>query len=721
MKRGAEKQLSKDDDPDDQVEEVQTGFQLAKDSDLAKREIRGLPKRRSPAVAPASGVPPPPSSSNPAVTPKFSTFSGFGSTGGATTPFTFAPSTLAGTPHKSAEAPQLSPPVVSDSASNATKKFASFLGPSSTAGAKPVLPSETPKPDASGDTDEVALKYYTSLRGLNSSLLSAVSKAIESDPFVDVADILEQYKKHRISVQQEYDGKSFQPTTQSTSTLSTKPSIPAAPLSFGKPATSAPTTMSTGFTAFSAPSAPLSSAAPASGFTSFTPTLSASGAKSSFFNFPAASSTSSDSKPAGVTSSSPSSGFGTSSSSLFKSTTPFMSKEAESTPPLKSAFAFGTSPAAGSTASTLPFGSSQPSSSTSLFGNPPKTSTLFGPDKSASEDKDKDGSALSAPAVGPSPFSSVSGTKLFGDTVGASTPGSIFGSATTKSDKDKEKEGEKEKDSSSKPSLPPIGSVFGTSFGSSAKPSPFSFGTTSSTTTPASFGFGVASTGASEGSPPPKAGNVGFSFGSPSRTSSPASSSIFGSAPTPAPAPAPAGSTGTTPAPGSTPHVDVASSAAPRADTPATEGSLDEEALARTQSPGLHGGEGDGEEDEETTYTVKSKVFKFTTDREGAHTWSEMGIGMLRLKKHKETNARRVILRSSATGKIIINFRIYTGLLPKRTGKTVAFTGHITSPGKDTQTVQYRLRVATEAAATEMAEAIEREVRLVQAESTPTT
>jgi len=44
-------------------------------------------------------------------------------------------------------------------------------------------------------------------------------------------------------------------------------------------------------------------------------------------------------------------------------------------------------------------------------------------------------------------------------------------------------------------------------------------------------------------------------------------------------------------------------------------------------SPGLHGGEGDGEEDEETTYTVKTRVFKFTTDREGASAWSEMGVG----------------------------------------------------------------------------------------------
>jgi nucleoporin NUP2 len=103
---------------------------------------------------------------------------------------------------------------------------------------------------------------------------------------------------------------------------------------------------------------------------------------------------------------------------------------------------------------------------------------------------------------------------------------------------------------------------------------------------------------------------------------------------------------------------------------------LEEDGLARTQSPGLNGGEGEGEEDEETTYTVKAKVFKFSTDRAGAPTWSEMGvgayfslsllgptfiilsrslcIGMLRLKKHKETNARRVILRSNTTGKIII-------------------------------------------------------------------
>ncbi|KAI0254045.1 hypothetical protein BJV78DRAFT_1188183 [Lactifluus subvellereus] len=725
MKRGAEKQLSKDDDPDDEVEEVQTGFQMAKGSELARREIRGLPKRRSPAVAPALGVPPPPpSSTNPAVTPKFGSFSGFGSTSGATTPFTFAP---AGPPQKPAEAPQpsaiqTSVPAVSENASNATKKFASFLGPSSTAGAKPVLSSETPKADASGDTDEVALKYYTSLRGLNSSFLSAVSKAIESDPFVDIADILEQYKKHRISVQQEYDGKSSQATAQSAPSPPSKPSVPAAPFSFGKPATSAPATMPApppSFAGFPAQSATLGSIAPATGFT---PSLAAPTIKPSPLTFPSTTPTSSDPKPGGVGSSSSLPGFagGTSSSSFFKSTASLTSKEAESAPPLKHTFSFGAPAPAGPTLSAFPFGGGQPSFSTPLFGNPPKTSALFGSDKAAPEDRDqdKDKPASSAPALGQSPFSIAPGTKLmFGDTAGSSSSGSVFSTTTTKSadEKDKEKEREREKDNK----LPPLGSVFGSPFGSPAKLSPFTFGGAASGT-PATFGFGVASS-ASEGSPPPKAGSVGFSFGSPSRTppqTTPVPSSIFGSAS----ASASVSASSTTAVPASTPgstHVDVPASAASRADTPATEGSQDDDGLARTQSPGLHGGEGEGEEDEETTHTVKAKVFKFTTDREGAPTWSEMGIGMLRLKKHTETNARRIILRSTTTGKIIINFRIYSGLQPKRTGKTVAFTGHITSPGKDAQTVQYRLRVASEAVAIEMAEAIEREVRLVQAEATP--
>ena len=63
-------------------------------------------------------------------------------------------------------------PATSDSASNATKTFASFLGPSSTAGANPVVsssPSGTSKSDASGDTDEASLGH--------TSVMAAASQA----------------------------------------------------------------------------------------------------------------------------------------------------------------------------------------------------------------------------------------------------------------------------------------------------------------------------------------------------------------------------------------------------------------------------------------------------------------------------------------------------------------------------------------------------------------
>ncbi|KAI0305728.1 hypothetical protein B0F90DRAFT_1666544 [Multifurca ochricompacta] len=658
MKRGAEKQLSKDEDPDDEVEQVQSGFQIARESELAKREIKGLPKRRSPAILTG----PPTTSAAPAGAVKFGSFAGFGAAGGVLSPFTFASSAQAA-------------PAISESASNATKKFASFLGPSSTAGAKPVVSSETTRSDASGDTDEAALKYYTSLRGLNASFLSVVSKVIESDPFIDIADILEQYKKHRISVQQEYDGKSSQVATQSAPSL-TKPSIPTASLSFSKPATSAFATMPvppSSFAGFPAPSATPSFVTPASGFT---PSPAASTVKPSPFSFPSAPPAFSDPKSASLAPTSSLSGFaaGAESSSLFKSSASFTQKEGEFTPSSKPAFSFGTpGPAV---------------SSTTPFGNLPKVSTPFGSDKTVPEEKDNDDD------------------KERESSFHLRLRHLAFPSRLSTEDREKEKDGKAAATTTTS-------SIFGGTFGSPAKSSPFTFGAAAAAT-PAPFGFGVTSSG-SEGSPPPKAGSVGFSFGSPSHSPSqptaPAPGLAFNFASTSASAPPSAAGSAST-------HLEIPS-AAPRADTPATEGSQEDDGLARMLSPDIHGGEGEGEEDEETTYTVKAKVFKFTTDREGAPTWSEMGIGMLRLKKHKETNVRRVILRSSTTGKIIINFRIYPGLQPKRSAKTIAFTGHITLPGKDAQSVQYRLRVGTEATAVEMTEAIEREVRIIQAEAGP--
>ncbi|TFY81209.1 hypothetical protein EWM64_g2795, partial [Hericium alpestre] len=128
-------------------------------------------------------------------------------------------------------------------------------------------------------------------------------------------------------------------------------------------------------------------------------------------------------------------------------------------------------------------------------------------------------------------------------------------------------------------------------------------------------------------------------------------------------------------------------------------------------SPGLHDQEGEGEEDEDTVHAVKTKVFKLTEGKDKEKRWGDMGVGILRLKKHKTTGARRMILRQSTTGKIIINFRIYPGLSPTLGKKNaVSFIGH----GEDGAAIPYMLRFSKPEDGSELKATIEREVAAVK-------
>ena len=105
---------------------------------------------------------------------------------------------------------------------------------------------------------------------------------------------------------------------------------------------------------------------------------------------------------------------------------------------------------------------------------------------------------------------------------------------------------------------------------------------------------------------------------------------------------------------------------------------------------------------------------------------------MLRLKKHKVSGSRRVLLRNSSTGKITIvcnfftslngahtnspylqNFNIYSGLNPSLGPKTVTFVGH----DENGISVTYRLRTPTEQHATELKDAMNREIAFVKGDS----
>jgi len=136
----------------------------------------------------------------------------------------------------------------------------------------------------------------------------------------------------------------------------------------------------------------------------------------------------------------------------------------------------------------------------------------------------------------------------------------------------------------------------------------------------------------------------------------------------------------------------------------------------------VHDQEGEGEEDEETTHSVKAKVYSLNKE-EGA--WKELGVGVLKVKMHKETGARRLLLRNSSTGKIAIvsqfhrlcfhaswrahiflqNFRIHAAMKPSITKQVVSLMGH-DDKGNG---VPYRLRVKTEQAAQELKDVLDKE------------
>ncbi|KAG0698127.1 hypothetical protein DFH29DRAFT_1019689 [Suillus ampliporus] len=620
MKRGAERQISKDDN--DEIEEVDDpgkGFQKADDSVLIKRQIRGLPKRvmassKASSFAGLSNAPLPPADSEPPASPKFGGFSGFGS-GAASSPFSFTP------PAPTAFAASN----VAPSASAATRGYASVVQSASAANASPSTPDE--------DYDS-ALKYYQSIRGLNVSFLSAIQKAVNQDPFVDIAGLLESYKNLRTTVQTDLDSSS---KATSQKAPASAPPVPekAAPSATGFPSSSTNSTPAPTFsfgaktsedTAVS-PSPFGTSEAPKSAFSFGTKSDDSISSGPNPFSFapPPAPATNKDREDSTKSSSS---AFGSSSNipNFFASSKPASSTFSDLSS--KPTSAFGTT--------TSLFGNSTDSSKPSLFT--PGSSDLFNK-VSAKTD------------TGNEETKTGSTTGLFGSSSFTPTPSAFTSTGTDK----------------------PTG-AFGTfGGGSPPKGNGFTFGKVGgSIGNPVGFGFGVAKpadgASASSSSTPAE-----FSFGAPATKSA-------------------------------SPPMDVTSRSGSQAAV-GDEGAQDDAKLLPTSN---HDGEGEGEEDEETMHTVKAKVFKLSKTSDKSE-WKELGVGMFRLKKHNETGARRALMRNSATGRIIMNFRLFASLTPTLLKTMVSFVGH-----DDGAPASFRIRVKSAEQAQELKDALDREVTAVK-------
>ncbi|KAJ7141472.1 hypothetical protein C8R44DRAFT_867092 [Mycena epipterygia] len=619
MKRGAERQISKGDD-DQEIEEISGdgAFSKADDAILATRKIKGMPRRMAGSPSPFSAPSPDAAVTNgaaetPATPPpsKFSSFSGFGTPASGGNPFSFTPPTSspgfppappkAGSNIFGASTGSPTPSTlfgsaaVAPTASNAAKTFASFLGDSSSskpaANSAPPPPPQPNAPDStSGDADvgdEAALKYYSSLRGLNVSILAAITKAIDQDPFADVASILTRYSSLRVDVQKEFDAQSKPDTARSSA---------PSPSPFGaRPAVAAPPT----------PAAPLKMPAPPVVFSGFGKPAAAAAATP-----PPKTNGTADAPPAP-----PANPFSFGSSSSASTST--------STAPKPSSL-FGSS-----SSGTSPFGSSS-STTASPFGAGPQ-STLFGSGASPFG---------SGPSTTASPFGAASSPSPFG---AKPTPSSLFSGGGSNA------------------------------FGSSSSP----FGGGGSIGNPVGFGFGSPK-GAGETSKETKDGDGDAAEAEVEE--------VDGDA-------------------GTSQETDKAST--PGAGT-GDEGST---MLFGSETPTGMDAEGEGEEDEETVHSARIKAFRMHKTEDGGNGWLDIGIGILRLKKHKETSARRLLLRNSHSGKIQINFALYSGFKVSQSKKSLTFVGHDETSKAQT----YSLRFRSEEVAKEFNGFLEKEVAQVKA------
>ncbi|KDE05471.1 hypothetical protein MVLG_04161 [Microbotryum lychnidis-dioicae p1A1 Lamole] len=321
-KRGADKQLTdqnwerdaSDDEDNNSTGSGEASFKTAAPEALAGRRIRGLPQRKGaggPTPAAATST-----SSAAAPTPSpFGSFSGFGAAPGiptsnpfagfgstptapsteetpakpnpfAATTFSFGSTAPSSDTTANKPAPSAAPSTgfslggSSFGASSTTtpSTTAALFGSASTSaftfGSTPKQPEPT-KPSTNGgsDTTTPALTYYLGLRGLNISLLEALTKEIDADPFMNLAgqgfDAMKQkYESLRTKIEADYikaGGKADANGFSAASTSSTSSSTPA--FSFSSSSSSTPA-----FSFSTAPSdpAPASSPAAAPSFSSFT-------------------------------------------------------------------------------------------------------------------------------------------------------------------------------------------------------------------------------------------------------------------------------------------------------------------------------------------------------------------------------------------------------------------------------------------------------------------
>lgn len=147
---------------------------------------------------------------------------------------------------------------------------------------------------------------------------------------------------------------------------------------------------------------------------------------------------------------------------------------------------------------------------------------------------------------------------------------------------------------------------------------------------------------------------------------------------------------------------DTPSAATPTAETskeePKEDGTADGEEEKEASNNSDLTAKGPGEEDEDSLYEKKTKIYQV----EGS-TPKQMGLGLLRVLKHKTTNKTRVLVRAEPSGRVLLNTLLRSSFKYNANGPSVSVMS-VTEEGKP---VTYLLRVKTPADASELANILE--------------
>eukprot|EP00177_Eucheuma_denticulatum_P005130 GFKZ01009348.1.p1 GENE.GFKZ01009348.1~~GFKZ01009348.1.p1 ORF type:complete len:311 (+),score=63.64 GFKZ01009348.1:881-1813(+) len=114
-----------------------------------------------------------------------------------------------------------------------------------------------------------------------------------------------------------------------------------------------------------------------------------------------------------------------------------------------------------------------------------------------------------------------------------------------------------------------------------------------------------------------------------------------------------------------------------------------------------------GEEDERELFRTRAKLYSLE-NLDSKPVWKERGVGILKLKFHKEKKTARLLMRTEATLRVILNTPVYAGMkFDRATGKSLRFQGFEEVDKEEKKTLTFLARFSSRDIASGLSDAVD--------------